>query len=581
MWIVIFAVVIVLSQWVAGRSLRRLEMLIDQVGPLCQHPDAQPAALAALSMAEKEHQLLKGSYHEDLIRRSDAAYAALQIAAQVAGATVLAGESVRRMLSKAKSQAKRLQHERILQPLLKNIPAEIMQAEQFIEERKFNDAADLLAGRCSAMDFWCRTLGDYLVAGYTETAKNSETAKEEFSAGLEGVVAFETALGQVFGEEGKLIYRGVDACHLAVNESMESVWLLLRDGKLPDLSTLRAFKEQVEKAGALSKDEIKIVKQLRGSQPLSAVRTAISAVANKRGYKPWLNRDFTEVDAEIMALTAITPSVVEILHTGKAPIAKPGNIGYAERYLWGILGTKPTVQQTSAIETYMILTMDHGSNASTFSGRVTVSTGADVGAALSAATATLSGPLHGGAPGPVLDMLEAIGTKKNAEPWVKEQLDKGRKLMGFGHRVYRTEDPRARTLRNVAERLDSPRTELARTVELTILAALEERQKAKATRLGTGVRTLRVNVEFWTAVVLDHVGIPRSLFSSTFCASRMIGWGEQIREQIRNNKLYRPLSRYIEPAPVLPAVEIAVVPLNSGAHRALNGRRKLRDSCLL
>jgi len=124
--------------------------------------------------------------------------------------------------------------------------------------------------------------------------------------------------------------------------------------------------------------------------------------------------------------------------------------------------------------------------------------------------------------------------------------------MGFGHRVYRTEDPRARTLRNVAEKLDSPRTELARTVELTILAALEERQKAKAARLGTGVRTLRVNVEFWTAVVLDQVGIPRNLFSSTFCASRMIGWGEQIREQIRNNKLYRPLSRYIEPAKFLP-----------------------------
>lgn len=473
MWIIVFAVIIGLGRMVAGRSLRRLEMLIDQVRPLCQHPDAQPEALAALIMAEKEHQLLKGSYHEDLIRRSDAAYSALQIAAKAAGAAVLAGES-------------------------------------------------------------------------------SRAEKKTFSPGLEGVVAFETAIGQVFGEEGKLIYRGFDACDLAVKESIESVWLLLRDGKPPDQATLRSFREQVEKAGALSRDEIKIVKQLRGGQPLSAVRTAISAVANKRGYKPWLNRDFTEIDSEIMALTAIVPSVVEIIHTGKAPIKKPGNTGYAERYLWGVLGCKPTALHTSAIETYMILTMDHGSNASTFSGRVTVSTGADAGAALTAAIATLSGPLHGGAPGPVLDMLEAIGSKECAEPWVKEQLDNGRKLMGFGHRVYRTEDPRARTLRNVAEKLDSPRTELARTVELTILAALEERQKAKAARLGTGVRTLRVNVEFWTAVVLDQVGIPRNLFSSTFCASRMIGWGEQIREQIRNNKLYRPLSRYIEPAKFLP-----------------------------
>lgn len=556
MWIIIFAVVIWLSQNVAGRSLRRLEMLIDQVRPLCQHPDAQPAALAALSMAEKEHQLLKGSYHEDLIRRSDAAYSALQLAAKAAGAAVLAGESVRRMLSKAKSHGQRL--ERLLkQSEFENIAAEIKRAEQLVEQCKFDEAAEVLLGLCSAMDFWFRVkeLGEHPVKSYTETAE------KEFSAGLEGVVAFETAIGQVFGEEGILVYRGFNAVDLAVKESIESVWLLLREGKIPDAATLTAFKKQVEKAGVLSEDEIELIKQLRGGQPLSVVRTAISAVANKRGYKPWLNRDFTEVDTEIMALTAITPAVVEILHTGKAPIEKPANAGYAERYLWGVLGCKPTAHHMSAIETYMILTMDHGSNASTFSGRVTVSTGADAGAALTAAAATLSGPLHGGAPGPVLDMLEAIGTKENAEPWVKEQLDKGRKLMGFGHRVYRTEDPRARTLRTVAEKLDSPRTELARTVELTILAALEERQKAKAVRLGTGVRTLRVNVEFWTAVVLDQVGIPRNLFSSTFCASRMIGWGEQIREQIRNNKLYRPLSKYIEPAHGSPALEVAVAPL--------------------
>ncbi|MCA9805381.1 MAG: citrate synthase/methylcitrate synthase [Cyanobacteria bacterium HKST-UBA02] len=468
--IVIFASAILIGRIMAGRSLRRLEMLIDQVRPLCQHPDAQPAALAALHKAEEEHEALQGKYLEDLIDRSNAAYLALQTASREASVSVLASDSARR---------------------------------------------------------------------------------KEVSAGLEGVVAFETALGQVFGEEGRLVYRGFNAVDLAVEHSIESVWLLLREGRLPDAATLLTFKKRVEKAGVLSRGEIDLVRKLRGDQPLSALRTAISAIANKRDFKPWLDRDLAEVDSEIMALTAITPAIIEVLRTGKAPIKKPGNTGYAQRYLWGVLGSKPSELQTKAIEIYMILTMDHGSNASTFSGRVTVSTGADVGAALSAATATLSGPLHGGAPGPVLDMLDAIGTRENAEPWVKEQLEKGRKLMGFGHRVYRTEDPRARTLRYVAERLDSPRVELARAVELTILAALEERQKAKATRLGTSVRTLRVNVEFWTAVVLDHVGIPRSLFSSTFCASRMIGWGEQIREQIRDNKLFRPLSKYIEPASAL------------------------------
>jgi|AGTN01.1.fsa_nt_gi Citrate synthase len=374
-----------------------------------------------------------------------------------------------------------------------------------------------------------------------------ETQTKKFSPGLEGVIAYETVLGHVFGEEGRLVYRGFDAVDLAEKECIESVWWLFREGKLPNAAQLAAFKKEVESAGTLSDDEIALVKTLRGGQPLSAVRTAISAIANKRDYKPWLNRELKDVDAEIMALCAITPAVIEILHSGNSPIAKPDNSGYAERYVWGILGGKPTADQLSATETYLILTMDHGSNASTFSGRVTASTGADVGGALTAAIATLSGPLHGGAPGPVLDMLDAIGTKENAKTWVDDQMAKGRKIMGFGHRVYRTEDPRARCLRGVAERLHSPRTELARTVEQTILAALEEKQKAKAQRLNTPVRTLRVNVEFWTAVVLDHVGIPRSLFSSTFCASRIIGWGEQIREQTRDNKLFRPLSLFIEP----------------------------------
>lgn len=371
-----------------------------------------------------------------------------------------------------------------------------------------------------------------------------DSHKQSFSAGLEGVTAYETALGDVLGEEGKLVYRGYNAVDLATTQKIEAVWFLFREGRLPSDSELAAFRNQVEDAGQLTVAEVTLVKQLRGGEPLSAVRTAISAIANKRGYKPWLNRDLAEVDSEIMALIAITPAVVEILHSGKAPKRKARNSGYAERYIWGILGRKPSAEQTRAVETYMILTMDHGSNASTFSGRVTCSTGADVGAALTAAIATLSGPLHGGAPGPVLDMLDDIASKDNAAGWVEDRLTRGVKLMGFGHRVYRTDDPRAITLRRVAEQQAGRRIDLARHVETVILDALDARQKEKALKLGTPVRKLRVNVEFWTAVVLEHVGLPRSLFSSTFCASRIIGWGEQIREQIRNNKLYRPLSSY-------------------------------------
>lgn len=372
---------------------------------------------------------------------------------------------------------------------------------------------------------------------------------QTFSPGLEGVTAYETVLGDVLGEAGKLIYRGHNAVDLATSQKIEAVWFLFREGRLPNDSELSAFTQKVEAAGALSAEEVRLIKTLKGGEPLSAVRTAISAIANKRGYKPWLNRDLAEVDQEILALTAITPSVIEILLTGKKPVAKKNNSGYAERYLWGLLGKKPSADQVKAVETYMILTMDHGSNASTFSSRVTASTGADVGAALTSAIGTLSGPLHGGAPGPVLDMLDSIGSKDNAKAWVEDKLGKGQKLMGFGHRVYRTDDPRAITLRKVAETQNGRRITLARHVETVILDILDEKQKQKAERLGTPVRKLRVNVEFWTAVVLEHVGIPRTHFSSTFCASRIIGWGEQIREQVRDNKLFRPLSSYTGPMP--------------------------------
>ncbi len=375
----------------------------------------------------------------------------------------------------------------------------------------------------------------------------SENSKPSFAAGLEGVIACATELSHVDGTAGRLIYAGHNAVDLATTRSVEEVWFLLQTGRFPTPEELGEYTQNVEELGGLSKDEYKLVKRLPKGEPLSNFRTALSSIAAARGYKAWLNRDHGEVVREIAALAALAPAIVEVLHTGRKPVRKLGNTGYAERYLWGVLGTQPEKSAVDAVSAYMVLTMDHGLNASTFSARVTASTGADVGAALTSAVATLSGPLHGGAPGPVLDMLDAIGKPENAEAWVAEQLKAKRRIMGFGHRVYKTDDPRSIKLRQVATVLAGPRVELGTKVELAVLAALQAHQEQKPKVDGKATRPLRTNVEFWTAVVLEHAGIPRTLFSSTFCASRILGWSEHIREQIADNKLYRPLSLYTGP----------------------------------
>ena len=368
-----------------------------------------------------------------------------------------------------------------------------------------------------------------------------------FSAGLEGVIACATQLSHVDGTAGRLIYRGYNAVDLATSRSVEEVWYLMRHGRFPSPAELFAFIDEVEELGKLSKDEAKLVKRLAGTEPMSGFRSALSAIAAARGYQPWLNRQSAEAHKEVMALACLAPAIVETLHTRRRPALKSGNGGYAERYLWGLLGEQPSPAAVAALSAYMILTMDHGLNASTFSARVTCSTGADAGAALTSAVATLSGPLHGGAPGPVLDMLDEIGSSDKADSWVQEQLKAKRRIMGFGHRVYKTDDPRALKLREVARQLNSPRVDLAATVEQSVLAALQAHQESKPKVDGKVTRPLRTNVEFWTAVVLEYIGIPRSHFSSTFCASRIMGWSEHIREQMEGNKLFRPLSLYTGP----------------------------------
>lgn len=365
-----------------------------------------------------------------------------------------------------------------------------------------------------------------------------------FAAGLDGVYACNTTLSDVDGINGKLIFNGFSAVELAATKTVEEVWFVLRNGRLPDEQELIEFRNHIETLSRLSKLEVGLVKKLSFNDPMMTFQSCISAISNYRGQKSWLNRDAAQVTEELMTLVALTPEVMEIMRHHRKPLVKRGNKGYAERYLWGVLGKRPSESQLRALETYMILTMDHGSNASTFNGRVAISTGPSVGAALAAAIGTLSGPLHGGAPGPVLDMFDSIGDVANVDAWVAAKMAAHHTFMGFGHRIYRTDDPRSLCLRTVAEKQSGPRIELAKATEQAILSALAAKQQAKALAENKPVRTLRVNVEFWTAVVLEHVGIPRDMFSCSFCTGRMIGWAEHLREQMVGNKIYRPLSYY-------------------------------------
>jgi citrate synthase len=234
------------------------------------------------------------------------------------------------------------------------------------------------------------------------------------------------------------------------------------------------------------------------------------------------------------------------LRHGREPIEPRPDLGYAANYLYMLTGETPDPELARAVEQYQISTIDHGFNASTFTARVITSTGADLGAAVVGAIGALSGPLHGGAPSRALDMLDAIGTPDKAEEWVRNAVLSGGRIMGFGHRVYKTDDPRSLLLRSVAERLGGDMVEFAKMVEKTVVDTLAELKPG---------RQLYTNVEFYAGVVMDRCGLPRELFTPTFASSRVIGWCANILEQAADNRIIRPSARYVGPPPPQPVPE--------------------------
>jgi citrate synthase len=358
--------------------------------------------------------------------------------------------------------------------------------------------------------------------------------------GLENITVAETELSYIDGQAGRLIYRGYNAVDLALNKTFTEVWHLLHFGDFPKGD---GFSKKVAEMRTSPLDE-QTLRDLASSHGtfMGTLQAAIAACGATWGLQSWLERDPAEVQEEALRLGAVIPTLVCALwrlEQGLEPIDPNPSLDDAANYLWMMHGTEPGPDEVLAINRYLILLAEHGMNASTFTGRVIASTGADAGSAVAGASGALSGPLHGGAPSLVLDMLDEIGTPDNATKWIKDAIASGRRIMGFGHRVYKAEDPRAACFRDTAMDLKSERVSLAKAVEATTLEEL------RASKPG---RALYTNVEFWSAVVLERAGLPRELFTPTFCASRTIGWTAHILEQVRDNRLIRPTADYIGPS---------------------------------
>ncbi len=372
----------------------------------------------------------------------------------------------------------------------------------------------------------------------TPETNGSVAATKPRKGGLEGIVAATTALSKVEGTEGRLIYRGYNIHDLARTTSFEEVAYLLWFGQLPDQTQLTDLQAQLAQQRMLPTSVVRVLHDLPdNSEPMDALRTVASAWgAGTITGKPTVE--------QAIALTARFPvflAAFQRLRHGQEPLESRPELGHAANYLYLLTGNIPEQQHVQALDAYLVLLADHGMNASTFTARVVASTESDIVSATVAAVGALKGPLHGGAPSKVQDMLNAIGTTENAEPWIRHAITSGERLMGFGHRVYKTYDPRAEELRELARLADPQEFVLAHRVEELALALLEEEKPG---------RRLYTNVEFYSAVLLASVGLPGDLFTPTFAVSRVAGWTAHILEQVGNNRLIRPEADYTGPTSV-------------------------------
>jgi len=363
--------------------------------------------------------------------------------------------------------------------------------------------------------------------------------------GLDGVVAARTRLSHVDGDRGELIIGGYELKELAGRVSFEAAAHLLWRGTLPTRDELERLRREFAALRALPEQTLDVVRAGAKVPPIDALRMGCAT----------LSLDLADPDdisptADLEAakrLTARFPTLLAAharISDGKEPLAPRTDLAHAANFLYMLHGTEPDAAAARALDTYWVTVIDHGMNASTFAGRVIASTRSDMVSAVTGSIGALKGPLHGGAPGPVLDMLLEIGSADRAEAWVRNQLTAGRRIMGFGHRVYKVRDPRADVLAKVVDAMAAARLEdralfdLARAVESTTLKVLDEVKPG---------RNLRTNVEFYTALVLQSLGLKPHSFVATFACGRVAGWCAHIMEQHAQDHLIRPQSEYVGP----------------------------------
>jgi citrate synthase len=354
------------------------------------------------------------------------------------------------------------------------------------------------------------------------------------SSGLEGVVAAATQLSHVDGERGELLIAGYRVDELAAQATFEETTWLLWHGELPTAARLAAFRATLAAERRLAPATAAVVRECvqAGVEPMDALRIAAGTISLSSAAAP--------------AIVARFPAIVAAfwrLRNGEQPVEPRDDLGHAANCLYMLSGEMPDAEQVRGLETYLNTVVDHGLNASTFTARVITSTGSDVVSAVVGALGALTGPHHGGAPGPALDMVFEIGDASRAEPVLRRKIESGEKLMGFGHRVYKVRDPRADVLAAAAERMFTRAGAmslytLARSVEATALRLLEEYKPG---------RRLQTNVEFYTALLLHGLGLDAALFTPAFAISRVSGWIAHAMEQSRANRIIRPASEYAGP----------------------------------
>jgi citrate synthase len=352
------------------------------------------------------------------------------------------------------------------------------------------------------------------------------------NAGLEGVVAATTRLSHVDGERGELIIAGFPVGELAARATFEETAWLLWNGDLPSARQLDAFRARLAEQRALPPATMTLIAECAAQSidSMDALRIAAGTIS------------LTASDST--AILARFPTIVAAcwrLRRGVSPVEPRRDLGHAANFLYMLQGEVPDDERVRGLETYLNTVVDHGLNASTFTARVITSTGSDLVSAVVGAIGALKGPLHGGAPGPALDMVFEIGDASRAEEVLRQKIENGERLMGFGHRVYKVRDPRADVLAAAAERMftrsgDMSLYSLARAVEATAIRLLEEYKPG---------RRLQTNVEFYTALLLHGLGLDVALFTPTFAISRAAGWIAHSIEQAQSNRIIRPQSEYV------------------------------------